>query len=103
MPQVSRLADEVLLLDTRRGHSGLHHVVLGLELVAVGAVGLLQAPRRAVYADSAWREAVWLPGLPEQVPELEALFLGQIQCPADIPNLRLRRGTDTSRRHPVLL
>src|SRR5580700_4572116 len=65
VPQVRLFPDEVLALDPRRLHAGLDDVVLGLELVAVGAIALLEPPRRAVHADAAGGQAERPAGLPE--------------------------------------
>src|SRR5712692_3639852 len=66
--QVRLLAHEVLALHARRLHARLDHVVLGLELVAVGAVTLLEAPGRAVHPDSARGEAEGPARLPQRIP-----------------------------------
>src|SRR5438067_7144792 len=88
MPQVRGLAHEVLLLDPRRGHSRLDHVVLGLELVSVGSIGLLEPAGGAVDPDAASRHAVRAARLPQRVPQLQALLHGHIQLPAEVADVR---------------
>ena len=85
--QVRGLADEVLFLHPGRGHPGLDHVVLGLELVAVRAVGLLEPAGAAVHADATGRETVWTSGLPERVPQPETLLDRDVQLPAEVPDV----------------
>src|SRR5207302_8284577 len=92
--EVGLLADEVLRLYLGPGQSGFHQVELLLELVAVGAVALLQPTGGAVDADANRRDSVRLAGLPDRVPEPCPLLEGHVDFPAelaDVGNARRQR------------
>src|SRR5205807_3478976 len=90
--QVGLLADEVLRFDLGPGQSGLHQVELLLQLVAVGAVALLEASCGAVDADANRRDSVRLTGLPDRVPEPSALLERHVDFPAQLADVGNTRG-----------
>src|SRR5450759_1487397 len=87
MPQVGGLADKFLFLDARSGHPCLDHV-------AVCALALFQSPGRPLHPEAAVSKAMWFPGLPEQIPELQTLVDRDVQLPAEVPDVR-----DARRQH----
>ena len=87
MAHVRGLADEVLLFDPGGGHARLDHVVFGLELVAMGAIGLLQPASRAVHADPAGDQPVRPARFPQRVPKLQPLLDRNVHLPAQVPDV----------------
>src|SRR2546423_9831066 len=85
------------MLDPRRGHAGLDHVVLGLELVAVRSIALPEPAGRAVDADPARHHAVRPARLPQRVPELEPLLHRHVELPAQVADVGDARGEDALR------
>src|SRR5205823_10293285 len=67
--EIDFLADEVLWLDLGPGETGFHQVELLLQLVAVGAVALLQPAGRAIDADPDRRDPMRLAGFPDRIPQ----------------------------------
>src|SRR6185503_327347 len=94
LAQVRLTADEGRLLDPRPLHVRLDEVELELELVAVGAVALLEPACRAVDADPERDDAVRSARLPERVPQALALFHRYVQLPAELADVRDARSQD---------
>ena len=84
---VRLLADEVLVLDLAPGHAGLDDVEVRLELGAVGAVGLLQAPGGAVDADPGRDDPMRGPASRDDVPQPRALLDRDVQLPAELTDV----------------
>src|SRR5438128_7364535 len=72
--EIGLLADEVLRFDLGPGETGLHQIELLLQLVAVGAVALLEPAGRPVDANADRRDPVRLARLPDRIPEPLPLF-----------------------------
>src|SRR5581483_6240292 len=68
-------------------------------LEAEGPVALLEAAGRAVHADAGGDDAVLLPRLPDEVPEPRALLDGDVELPAELPDVGDPRGEDRERVH----
>src|SRR3954454_1342418 len=97
MAQMRLLADEIGALHLRRRHAGLDDREVGVELEPERAVALLEAAGRAVDADAGRRDAVRLPRLPHQVPELRALLDRHVELPAELTDVRDPRREYTQR------
>src|SRR6202011_2838097 len=77
----------ILRLHLRPGEPRLDQGKLLLQLVAVGAITLLQPAGRAVDADPDWRDPMRLAGLPDGVPQPRPLLEWDVDFPTKLADV----------------